>query len=338
LKRKKQNPAREFDIRKTIKESVLSSQTSKNKLSGVIQTYKKGESASTSAIALNLIKNTYSDSLEYKGSAYGSRGVVIFFGTFSVGLVTFANLALLDVLADRFAWHRFVVIFTALIIGDAVTMYFFLKSLRLELFRPIDEPTIFDRKNRKVYRIFSETKPGWKGLLLRWPLKTATYDWDLVKAEHHVAFNADGSTINRMHALVFSVKKSVSDQTIVDSFMLGNSIHHGEQTVPAVYEHVRKFMEEGGPHLPPGEKVTSIKKPANFWQCMGRTWPYGSTVKKCWKSTPFLAVLALFFFPITIPVFTLIGIFSWLSYATSTPISWPDEVTKAVGAPIDDKE
>ena len=50
-------------------------------------------------------------------------------------------------------------------------------SIRLELFQPIDQPTIFDRKHRKVYRIFSESQPGWKGLFKPWPMRACEYDW-----------------------------------------------------------------------------------------------------------------------------------------------------------------
>ncbi|USX11316.1 hypothetical protein NHH88_16470 [Oxalobacteraceae bacterium OTU3CAMAD1] len=315
----------------------MSSSTSKNKLSGVVTTYKKGTPASTSAIGLNLIKKEFHDSIEYKGSADGSRGMVAFFGSLLLLGVGCADFMFIDGLIKRFSWFDFVVTFSILAIGNTIAFFVFLKALRTEFFRPIDEPIIFDRKNRKIYRILSETKPGWRGLLSSWPLKVVMHDWDLVKAEHHVAFNADGSTLNRMHALVFSVQKSDHDQTIIDSFMLGNSIHHGEQTVPAVYEHVRRFMEEGGPRLPPGEMITNIEKPASFMQCMARSGPYGENFKKWWKNARFLTIIWLFFFPITIPIFTLLGIFSWLSYSTSISISWPAEVLTAIGPELNEK-
>lgn len=47
----------------------------------------------------------------------------------------------------------------------AFGMYMFLKMIRFELFGLEDEPVIFDRKNKKIYRIFRGIVPGWNGLL-----------------------------------------------------------------------------------------------------------------------------------------------------------------------------
>ena len=52
----------------------------------------------------------------------------------------------------------------------------FLLSIRLELFRPIDEPVIFDRENRKVYLIARGVASGWRGLFKPWPIRAYEYD------------------------------------------------------------------------------------------------------------------------------------------------------------------
>ncbi|MEO5934869.1 MAG: DUF6708 domain-containing protein [Duganella sp.] len=316
----------------------MRSSESKEKLSGVLETYKKNVPASTSAIALNLIKRKFCDAIEYKGIADGTRGMVLFFGALLLFCAVYADYLFIggQIGSKKFSWFQFILTIFLVAITNTIAIYFFLKSIRIELFRPIDEPIIFDRKNRKIYRLSREVKVGWKGLLAGWPIQVAVHDWDLVKAEHHVAINADGSTLNRMHALVFSVKKSPSDNTIIDSFMLGNGTQHGESTVPAVYEHVRKFMEEGGPHLPPSENISLIGTPSSFLQCMAQSGPYGKTLKSWWKNARFLTILGFVFFPITIPIFTLLGIFSWLSYVTSTPIQWPSEVLSAIGKPTNE--
>jgi hypothetical protein len=220
------------------------------------------------------------------------------------------------------------------VVGSAtVTLYLFFKSLRFDLFRPIDEPTIFDRKNRKIYRIFRDVKPGWSGVIKKWPVKTAVHDWDLTSAEHHAVINANGSTITRIHALVFAVRKSSTDSTIVDTFSLGNSMQFGEVTVPAFYEHIRRFMEEDGPHLPPGEFLSPPQRSPSLLQCLARTGPYGDTLKSWWKHRRILTIIGFIFFPIFLPIVTFLGIFSWLSYTTSTSIVWSSEVMQALGAP-----
>ena len=102
-----------------------------------------------------------------------------------------------------------------------------LKQLRIELFRPEDEPIIFDRKNRKIYRIFREVQPGWKGLFANWPMRQTEHDWDLVDAVHHAVIDANTATISRHHTLVFSVRAGVDDPTVVAAFTVGNGLQMG---------------------------------------------------------------------------------------------------------------
>lgn len=108
----------------------------------------------------------------------------------------------------------------------------------------------------------------------------------------------------------------------------------GEVTVPAVYEHIRKFMEENGPPLPNGEAVVHSAKPANFIECMRHSGPYGDTLKLWWRHARILTIIGFIFFPVTFPIVTMLGIFSWFSYITSIPVRWSNEVTAAIGSPI----
>lgn len=84
--------------------------------------------------------------------------------------------------------------------------------------RPLSLATPF-----KVYRIDRLVEHGWKGVLRSWPIASASYDWDLLEAEHQVVVNANTSTISRVHLLVFNVRKSRTDDTVMASFTIGNS-------------------------------------------------------------------------------------------------------------------
>lgn len=108
----------------------------------------------------------------------------------------------------------------------------------------------------------------------------------------------------------------------------------GEVTVAPMYEHVRKFMEDGGPHLSPGEVLSNRENPVTFLQCMARMGPYGDTLKLWWAQAWVLTIIRFILFPISFPILTLLGIFSWFSYSTSIPIKWSDEVLAAVGPPV----
>jgi hypothetical protein len=192
---------------------------------------------------------------------------------------------------------------------------------------PRDEPTIFDRKRRKVYRVFREVQPGFKGLFKPWPLIACEYEWDLLDAEHTATVVTTGSTITRQHALVFIVRKSADDATIIDSFNIGNSLLLGETTVAPVYEHIRRFMEDGGPHLPPGETVGGGEEP----EATPFTW---AGYKHWWRAHRGMMVL----YHAILPFFVLWGLFNWLARKTSTPIEWPREVLDAVGPALDEQQ
>ena len=214
-------------------------------------------------------------------------------------------------------------------------LWLFLWSFRLELFRPIDEPTIFDRKHRKVYRIFCEAQPGWKGLFKRWPMRAVEYDWDLIDAEHNATFATSGSTVRRDHALVFIVRRSADDPTIIDSFNIGNPlIMVIDDAVDAVWEHIRLFMEEDGPHLPPGETLTVNPPKQGFWQKLLNISPLRRTYWEWWREQLPLMLLAHVLFPISIPFVLLWLFFNWLSEKTARPVEWPPEVIEAVGPGI----
>ncbi|USX23985.1 hypothetical protein NHH73_15250 [Oxalobacteraceae bacterium OTU3CINTB1] len=314
----------------------MDSSVSKN-VSNVVERFAKNQPASQSAIAFGLIKNIYKDAIEYKGITDGSRGVLTLIGLTCLSFMAFITFDLLPVIAEGMK-EPLIFISSLIFIFSFGTfsIYFFLRCIRMELFRPYDEPIIFDRKNRRVYRIYRVVEPGWNGLLKSWPLASASYDWDRIEAEHHAVVTANTSTISRVHALVFNARKSRTDPAVVESFTIGNSMELGEVTVPAMYEHIRRFMEDGGPYLPPGESVSVSQKPATFLECMVRTGPYGDNLKKWWKNARFVTILGFLIFPVSFPIVTLLGIFSWLSYITSSPISWSSEVHAAVGLPTSD--
>lgn len=189
----------------------------------------------------------------------GTRGWIMFFGI--LGGLTFTSTGAWGVMEffDRGINGILDIIFLSVSVCTIIgALYLAINSVRLELFRPVDEPIIFDRKHSKIYRIFRESFVGWRGLFMRWPLRFSEHDWDLVDAEHQTIVATNGSTIMRYHALMFLVRKSQNDFSLDASFIVGNSSQMGELTVPAVWEHIRRFMEENGPHLPLGETAFEL--------------------------------------------------------------------------------
>ena len=298
---------------------------------GIVKRFHKEEEASNYVTSLGLIKTSYPDAIEYTGIAASVRGLLIFFGVLGGGVSIFFGQLFLGSFIGYGLESTFDHVFAFSSCGLIVFgIFFLLTAIRAEFFRPEDEPVIFDRKHRKVYRLFREVHPGLLGLFKRWAIHASEYEWDLIDAEHNAVLTTTGSSVIRYHSLIFIVRKSATDPTIIDSFPVGNTIQLGELSVATVWEHIRRFMESGGPHLPPGESLNLDKPPRTLWESLAQVGPVGPDYAATWKSWPIVMVIYHLFFPITIPLFFFWGIFNWLSYKTATPIAWPKAVLDAV--------
>lgn len=304
-------------------------------VSGIVRRYKKGLRASDAVDSLGLISRTSDNAIRYSLPAeIGARGLVL-------TSIVISDVMLVSMLAyfAETAYDKGAFVFVlwgifGIPVGYMFAFGFLLWAARLELFRPIDEPTIFDRKHRKVYRIFCEAQPGIKGLFQRWPVRACEYDWDLIDAEHNARMTTTGSTIRREHNLVFIVRRSDDDPTIIDSFNIGNGIIVTDKVADATYEHIRRFMEENGPALPPGEVSPDPQPRKGFWAQLRVFTPLSKRYWRWWVTAPHVMVLLHVVFPVTVVAGGLWLFFRWLSLRTSKPIEWPPEVVAAVGPEV----
>lgn len=303
-------------------------------ISGVIARFAKQDAAATYPTTFFLVKRTHENAIEYTGSPAGTRGLLLFVGlvTATVGLWGSQDILLGIIAHDEIDFSDVVGVIAAFIFSSA-SVYLFTICARIELFRPFDEPFVFDRKNRKVYRNYREASLNWRGLFQPWPCKTDTYNWDDVHAEHHAVVNANSATVSRAHSLVFLVHESRDNPTVIAEFAIGG-IHMGELSVPAVWEHIRRFMEENGPHILAGEPLMQIEPPTSLWKILSNMGPYGRGFPIWCKTMPFLTLFAFLFSPILLPGCIILSICAWISYKTAYPFDWPQEVLDAIGPPI----
>ncbi|GIX25988.1 MAG: hypothetical protein KatS3mg122_3219 [Caldimonas sp.] len=235
--------------------------------------------------------------------------------------------------------------------------------LRLLWGGPRDLPVIFDRAHRKVYVMQREVEPGLWGLLKPWPVKACAYEWDLVDAEHHIEVVPNpGSGAQRMHCLAFTVRKSAEDPTLIGHFQVATGLALSEPMVAPLWEHIRRFMQERGPHLPhPSEPLDERRDDRpSWWQAAGRTGPFGPRYLWWWKEHP---GITLFYHLIALPGIVAIawglsvgaspamwgalmapyiplsvnwgqatGL--WLAAHTSRVYEWPQAVRDAIGKPL----
>jgi hypothetical protein len=303
-------------------------------LSGLIKRYDKYKRASSTPLAMDWIKATYEHAIEYAGIPKGLRGAALSMGiTFGLG----AGGAMTWMAISVLFWEGWIFKSIAIVwlIGIiAFMLYMVLSSIRLELFSPEDAPTLFDRQHRKVYRIARASKPGFKGLFQPWPLVSDDYDWDLVDAEHRAVLITTGTTAYRQHSLVFTVRQSADDPTIVDEFQLGNALVLNDALTDGVWEHIRRFMEEGGPHLPPGQSMADRTPPTTWWQSMGEVGVFGPKYFKSWRERFGMTLISHIGIVVFLPMNLLWGTGNWLSYKTARPVNWSPEVISAIGPKI----
>jgi hypothetical protein len=300
-------------------------------LSGIVKRYSKRESAAPKPISLQLIKRKFGQAIEYSGIPARLRGLMIFTGLLALAVGGSGGYLIpTDAIKEGISEPIHIFDVSVGLFFMFMGCYVMLKSARLELFRPEDEPIIFDRKNRKVYRLFRETYPGIIGTFKHWPMRAAEYEWDLIDVEHYAELFTTGSTVDRRHALLFLVRKSATDPTIIDSFNVGSSFELSESTLSAVWEHIRRFVEEGGPHLPPGEALADEAPPETLWASMDTVGPFGPRYMTWWREHRVSMVLFHLLAPITVPMFVFWGFLNWLSYSTAIKAQWPSEVLAAV--------
>lgn len=327
----------------------------------MLKRFDKTQSASGMAQAFGWIKATYPNAIEYAGQKQVLEGGIMvgaFFG------VPFA-IAAFGMMFVTFLVSKTWVLSVGMLVGCAAMFAFGYWSLLFPLRHvwrtPRDLPIIFDRAHRKVYRMAQQRVPGLRGLIQPWPVKALAYDWDLVDAEHHSELVGSTNLARRLHRLVFVVRHSADDPTIIDTFEIGNGLAQTEEMVAPMYEHIRRFMQEQGPHLPhPDEPLD--ERPDDlptWWQACGRAGPWGNRYLWWWKNDKFMsglhhvllgATLALYavfwvkdsfdwgvvalyfgFFWISLSMVWGQGTGIWLMAHTSYRLEWPRAVHEAIG-------
>jgi hypothetical protein len=214
---------------------------------------------------------------------------------------------------------------------------------RKDFFRPLDLPILFDRERRKVYWLDQWPPGGLMAMFKRWPIRYTECDWDTLVPEHHVSTYTTGTSAHQQHSLGLMVPHASpeaaaqSNTPFADGFMLGNPMTLSELTTPALWEHLRRYMNEGGPPLPLGESVCDVQPPTTLWQSLGAVSFFGPGYVMRWKTQPFMAGFMHLCSPLFLPLAILMACTNWLSYKTAFAPQWPAGVRERLG-PVRDAQ
>ena len=307
----------------------------------VLTRFDRHQSASGDATDLGLIQRVYANAI-----AFGGESAQFMRGLSQVSLVLGMCVA---VFVGRQGWSDLSDPETRVqVLGVIVVMFWLLFGLGfsvytyfLTFFLPADSSVVFDRRNMCVHWItVDRAKATRLSALGRMPMRVVSAYWSQIDAEHRAVFRANTVSASYDHDLAFVVHRSATDPTVVDEFGLAPTMLLGRETVPALYEHIRRYMEEGGPPLPPGstEAGPSEPKPKNWWQSMGLVGPFGPKYFQWWRRFPWVTLIAHVLLPISVPTYLLWSLLNWLSYATEQKVIWPQKVLDTLGPVLTDDE
>ena len=303
--------------------------------SGVVKRFDKCTRAHENGMSMGWVKRTYADAIECTRAGDGARGLAFFWVcVFVFGFGGVGSWMLYTVWQNADLVEYLMSLFLVAMVVAAVTVIP-LWGIRAELFAPEDLPIIFDRKHRKVYQITRYTQPGLKGLFKPWPTVALEYDWDLVDAQLNVQTAVGPGIGKRQHSLWFIVRRSADDDTPIDAFTLGNPFVLNEGLASAFYEHIRRFMEEGGRHVVRGEPLAKVLRPQTIREGIAQVSPLrGRSFFRWVGEEPYYAFVLAVASPAYLIMLPLWGIGNYLAYKTSMPVQWPQEVLDAVGEPL----
>ena len=311
--------------------------------------YAHDRAAAPEATTNGWVRDVYRDALEYTTSDKSVRGVTFLMGggLTALGAVFGCTLFLkgiLHAIENEPHWTDFVVSVPFLLVFLAVGLWALRFFGRLEFFKPLDLPILFDRQRRKVYRLVEELddkgKPTQRGRV-----QVIEHDWDDIVAEHGVTTYTTGSSASRQHTLALMVRdKNPGDFTgdvtpdntppYVDGFLLGDAKTLSEFTTPRVWEHVRRYMNENGPPLPPGEQLADTTVPVTWWDSLGAVSVFGPGYANRWRESWGWMLIMHLLSPLMLPLAILMATTNWLSYKTAYPVVWPQEILDKVGPPL----
>jgi len=288
------------------------------KVFGLVKRYDKKRNAGGKAGHQGRLSGVYQDAIEINGGSLTAAGGF----TTAFGLVGGAIVAyfLRHVILETFEKGYYPLSVFALI-GP---FFVFFVGVYFEMFSPSESPIYFDRARRKVYYVHRSAR---RRFILFGPsaVEARVIDWSLVDAEHHTKMRASTASVSRDHYLVFLMRKSETDPTIVDSYAIAADFPS------ALWEYIRRYMERGAAPLiaaeappykgPTFDMIEALKqRRKNYWQD--------------WKELPWSQMWQ----HLALPLFAVFFVVNRFVVWTAQKVQWPQEVVEALGAPITEED
>ena len=213
---------------------------------------------------------------------------------------------------------------------------FLLCFVRLDFVGFRYNPVLFNRATQKVH-VFNDEGTD-LAAFWRWFGNTNwsihTYDWACVRAEVAEITVLASANMPRQETLLFlAVTDTPGSATVVARVGVGFADRYvGTEAAEQRWEHIRRYMQEGGPPLAPGDHLWEDRSRMTLWGALtyGQPligpgswgWWTGRNLHGMWPLTITFGLLALILLPISV----LAGLLRGLAHWTKPEPRWPADI------------
>ncbi|WP_230940252.1 DUF6708 domain-containing protein [Xanthomonas translucens] len=120
---------------------------------------------------------------------------------------------------------------------------------------PKDQPVLFNRKTRKVTFSRIRHSPFWKFWIMPGFLEPQTVAWETVQARTYKFNQLMGETMRDSYRLELWAPHPDDPKKLYARESIGYLGWYEDELLWRLYEHIRRYMEEDGPAIQPGETL-----------------------------------------------------------------------------------
>ncbi|WP_407351809.1 DUF6708 domain-containing protein [Luteimonas sp. R10] len=213
------------------------------------------------ASTCDALLNVYPDAIEV-GAPAGTPEMTFmlpFFaivGLLSVGLVGWINVSIFSdlIAADELSWPDLIFLcfsLSALVIFFLATVLFF----KIAFFTPRDIPVLFNRSTGEVSFFSVIPVRFWEFWKKVGVDPAQTCKWDDLRARSYKMTEFTGSAGRESHLLALLWGEPDDPRQCKEIVTIGYKGWWEDELLWRLYEHIRRYMEEGGPPIQPGESL-----------------------------------------------------------------------------------
>ena len=195
------------------------------------------------------VVNVYPDAIEVGGPAGSSDKVV---GGILGAVVSLVGIFLSIMMLVGLPFSLYSSPALLMLVTSFYSTSFF---LRLSFFTVRDIPALFNRQSKTV----SLSKPRHLSFMKFWQPgiieEVVTYPWEFVHARSYKYMQMMGETSRESYNLTLLCAESDSPRSFRDFTYIGHVETWEDATLWRLWEHIRRYMEEDGPPLQPGETL-----------------------------------------------------------------------------------